>query len=112
MMYNYIKPNTTERTAAQVRAHASHMINRTGALFNYAWGEDGSPPSYQECEQDRASFLYSNTNQQEEYIDEEAEALNKKGRDVLKDLCKNNQNFRDEVINFVGDKKGLDSEKL
>ena len=32
-MYKYIKPNTTVRTAAQVIAHASHMINRTGALF-------------------------------------------------------------------------------
>ena len=40
------------------------------------------------------------------------EALNKKGRDDFEDLYKNNQNFRDEVINFVGDKTGLGNEKI
>ena len=85
MIYNSIKPDTTVRTEAQVAAHASHMINRTGTLLNYAWGEDGSTPSHQVYEQDRASSFYSNTNQQEEYIDqgscfvdEETEALNEK----------------------------------
>ena len=39
--YNCIKPDTTVRTAKQVTAHASHLINRTGTLFNYACGEDG-----------------------------------------------------------------------
>ena len=56
-------------------AHASHMINRTVALLNYAYGtpsmfhngEDGSPPSYQEYEQDRAFAPYKNTRQLEEY---------------------------------------------
>ena len=70
MIYNSNNPDTTVRTAAQVKAHASHMINGTGSLRNYAWGEDGSPPSYQEYEQDRASSLYSNTLQQKEYIDD------------------------------------------
>ena len=104
-MYNYIKPNTTVRTAAQVTAHAGHMINRTGALFNYAWSEDGSPPSYQDCEQeeyiDQGSCI----------IDEETEALNKKGRDDLNDLYINNQKFRDEVLIFVGNKTGLGNEQ-
>ena len=86
MIYNCIKPDTTVRTAAQVTAHASHMINRTGTLFNYAWGEDGLSPSYQEFEQDRASFLYSYTHQLKEYNDEETGAITKKGRDDLKDL--------------------------
>ena len=62
------------------------MVNRTGTLFNYGCGEDGLQPSYQEYDQDGASSLYNNTNQQEEYIDEENEALNEKGRDDLKDL--------------------------
>ena len=47
---NCIRPDTTVRTVAQGIAHASHMINRTGTLLNYAWGRDGSPPSYQEYE--------------------------------------------------------------
>ena len=73
MKYNCIKPDTTVRTAAQVTAHATHLINRTGTLLNYAWGEDGLSPSYQQYDQDRAFSLYSKTNQQEEYINEETE---------------------------------------
>ena len=69
--------------------------------MNYAWGEDGSPPSYQELEQDRVSSPYSNTRQLEEYTDEETEALNKKSRDGLNDLSKNNHKCKDEIINFV-----------
>ena len=56
--------------------------------------------------------MYSNTNQQEEYIDEETEALNEKGRDDLKDLYKNKQKLRDEVPNFLEDKTGLGNEKI
>ena len=111
MIYNCIKPDTTLRPAAQVTIHASQMINRTGTFLNYAWGDDGSQPSSQEYDQDEASSLYSNANQQEVYIDEETEALNEKGRDVLKDLYIINQKFRDEVINFVGDKTGLGNVK-
>ena len=44
MIYNFTKPNPTVRTAAHVAAHASHMINRTGALFNY--GATGTGKSY------------------------------------------------------------------
>ena len=112
MIHNCIKPDTTVRTALNVAALASHMINTTDALLNYAYGEDWSPPSYQEYEQDRASIPCFNTSQLEEYIDEETEALNEKGRDHLKDLYKNTQKFRDEVINFVEDKTGLGNEKI
>ena len=110
MIYKCIKPNTRVRTAAHVEAHASHMINGTGTLMNFAYGtpamfhnggdetstvynQESSPPSNHEYEQDRASSLYSNTRSetrqlliQEEYIDEEIEALNKNGRDDLNDL--------------------------
>ena len=92
------------RTAAHVAAHASHMINRTGALFNYGWGEE--PPSHQEYNE------ASNTNQPEEYTDEETEVLHKKGRDDLTDLNENNQKFRDEIINFIGDETELGNEKF
>ena len=97
------------------------MINRAGPLFNYGWGEDGTssirepasqmrrhgpPPSYQEYDE------AGNTNQQEEYIDEETEVLNKKGRDDLNDVYENKQKFRDEIINFIGDETELVNEKI
>ena len=60
-------------------APASHMINRTVTLLNYAWGEDGLPPSYQEYGEASAKPFHgstksheqdSNARQQEEYIDQ------------------------------------------
>ena len=45
-------------------------------------------------------------------MDEETEALNKKVGDDLNELYKKNQNFRDEFINFVGDKPELSNEKI
>ena len=78
MIYNYVKPDPDIRTAAQVTAHASHMINRTGALLNYGLGEEGSPSPYQECEQDSLSSKSVQLDEYE-YIDEDTEALNKKG---------------------------------
>ena len=59
-----------------------------------------------------ASPIYTHWAIPEEYMDEETEALNKKGGDNLNDLYNNNQNFRDEIINFVGDKAELSNEKI
>ena len=76
-------------------------------------------PSYHEYEQDRASSLFSNTRSetrqlliQEEYFDEETEAPNKKGRDDLNDLYKNNQKFTDEIINVVRDETELSNKNV
>ena len=43
---------------------------------------------------------------------EETGTLNKKALDDLNDLYKNNQKFRDEIINFVGGNAGLSNEKI
>ena len=45
-------------------------------------------------------------------MDEETEALNKKGRDDLSELYKNNQNARDKIISFVGDKVELSNDQI
>ena len=71
-------------------------------------GEEGSPPPYQECEQDSKSIQLD----EYEYIVEETEALNKKGRDHLNFLYKNNQKFRDEIIKFISDETELSNEKI
>ena len=128
MIHNRIKPDTTVRTASHVAAHASHMINRTGTFLNFAYGEDGdslvynhesSSPSYHAYEQDRASSVFSKTRSvtrqqiiQVEYIDEDTEALNKKGRDDLKDFYKNNQKFKNEIMNFVRDETELSDKNI
>ena len=42
-----------------------------------------------------------------EYINKETGILNKEGRRYLKRLYGNNEEFREEIINFVGDKKRI-----
>ena len=49
---------------------------------------------------------------QEEYINEEMEFLNRKGEKLLTRLYGNNEEFREENINFVRDKKELDLELI
>ena len=41
------------------------------------------------------------------YIDEETKTLNRKCITVLSDLYKNNQKFKDEIIDFIRDKTEL-----
>ena len=88
MIYNYISPDTTVKTAALLAAGASSILNRTNNLINYVYGT----PS--------------------DYMNQETGTLNKKVLDGLNDIYKNNQKFRDELINFVGGKAGLSNEKI
>ena len=47
LIYNYLNPDTTVRTAGHVASHAIHMLNRTSTLLNYAYGSSSisKPPS-------------------------------------------------------------------
>ena len=95
----------------RVAAQTSHFINRTGSLINSAWREDETSIKKSNLEEDREYVRASSLpwDFQEEYIDE---VLSKKGRNDLNDLYKNNQKFKDQIINFVGDKAELDREKI
>ena len=44
---------------------------------------------------------------QREYINKETGILNKEGRSYLNSLYGNNEEFREEIINFVRDKKRI-----
>ena len=83
MIYYYISPDTTVKTAGLVAVVARSVLNRTNTLINYGYG----PSS--------------------EYKNGETGTLNKKGFDDLNDLYKNIQKFRDQIINFVGVKPDL-----
>ena len=54
---------------------------------------------------DKAQFTKYNT---KEYIKDEDGILNRKGQKYLNRLYENNEEFRDEIINFVRDKTKLD----
>ena len=74
---------------------ASNILNRTSTLVNFGCGE----------EEQRKQFIEK---LQGEYINKESELLNKKGRSSLNSLYGNNEEFREEIINFVIDKKEFD----
>ena len=88
MIYNYISPDTTIKTAGLVAAVASSILNRTNTLINYGYGNSS------------------------EYMNAETGTLNKKGLHDLKYLYKNKEKIRDEIINFVGGKARLSNEKI
>ena len=101
------------RKAGSVAMGESTMLSRVSTLVNVGYGE--------ELDNDlRSSFANSETwvkpnprnTIQEEYINEEDGILNRKGGKYLSNLYKNNEELRDEIINFIRDIKELDLEVI
>ena len=117
MIFNYIYPDTTVNTAGVVAMSASSMLNRASTLDNYRYGED-LRSMLENHEQSsfaddlQSSFAITIEKLQEEYIDEEMGTLNRKGQKYLNILYVNNEEFRDEIVNFVRDKTELDLEVI
>ena len=95
MIYNYMSPDTTVKTAGHVATSASNILNRASTLVNFGCREE---------EQKKQFF----EKLQGEYINKETGILNKEGRMYLNRLYGNKEKFREENINFVRDKKELD----
>ena len=117
MIYNFMSPDTTIKTAGYVAMGATNMLNRANTLVNGGYGEDLPSMLESSLTKDR----------QEEYIDrgssfvdqcscdfvnEEMGILNRKGGKFLTKLYGDIEEFREEIINFVGDKKELDLELI
>ena len=99
MIYNYMSPDTTVKIAGHVAMSAGNILNRASTLVNFGCGE----------EEQRKQFIEKI---QEEYIDEEMGTLNRKGKKYLNNLYEINEEFRQEIINFVRDKTELDHEVI
>ena len=125
MIYNYVYPVTTVKTAGVVAMGASSMLNRASALVNYGYGEDlqsmlenHEQSSLENHEQSlfaddlRSSFANTIEKLQEECIDEEMGTLNRKGQKYLNRLYVNKEEFREEIVNFVRDKTELHLEVI
>ena len=95
MIYNYMRPDTKVKTAGHVATSASNILNRGSTLVNFRCGE----------EEQRKQFIEK---LQGEYINKETGILIIEGRKYLNSLYGNNEEFREEIINFVRDKKELD----
>ena len=118
-IFIYIYPDIISRNAGSVAMGASTMLSRVNTLVNVGYGEelDNDPRI---CKTSLSSFANSRNTIQEEYINqcncdfvnEEMGILNRKGGKFLTRLYGNNEEFREEIINFVRDKKELDLELI
>ena len=137
-----MSPDITVRNAGHVATAASTMLNRTSTLLNYGFGRnqdprsgytdqdqdlehereytDGETSAKQLGNQDRRSFhRWSKTHQRSSYkhqgncfADKYTGILNKEGRENLNSLYVNNEEFRNEIINYVKSKMQLNLEAI
>ena len=92
---------------------ASTMLRRVNTLVNVEYGEELESET-------RNTICEAGSLIQEEYIDqcnydfvnEEMGILNRKGGRFLNKLYINNEEFREEIINFIKDKKELDPDLI
>ena len=115
---------------------ASTMLRRADTLVNVGYGEEldndlqtdevrRKPSSFANSEtwakpnlrsslvnHEQSSFTDLRNTIQEEYINEEMGILNRKGGKFLTRLYGNNEEFREESISFVRNKKELDLELI
>ena len=92
---------------------ASTMLSSVNTLVNVGYGEElegetrtKSDSSMQEEDIDQGSSYTDQCNC--DFVNEEMGILNRKGGKFLNKLYINNEEFREEIINFVKDKKELD----
>ena len=78
---------------------ASNILNRASALGDFGCGE----------EEQRKQFIEK---LQGEFINKETGILKKEGRRYLNRLYGNNEEVREQIINFVRVKKELDLKKI
>ena len=114
MIYNYMSPDTTVKTAGHVATSASNILNIASTLVNGTSSISGTASQmfhhfgYREEEQ-RKQFIEK---LKREYINKETGILNKEGRRYLNRLYGNNEEIRDEIINFVRERTELDLEVI
>ena len=122
-----MSPDITVRNAGHVATAASTMLNRTSTLLNYGFGRNQDPRSgYTDQDQDLEhereytdGETWSKTHQRSCYThqrscfaDKYTGILNKEGRENLNSLYVNNEEFRNEIINYVKSKMQLNLEAI
>ena len=98
IIFNYFYPISISRNAGTVAMGASTMLCRVNTLVNVGYGEELEGETRSGCT-DQCNC---------DFVNEEMGILNRKGGKFLNKLYINNEEFREEIINFVKDKKELD----
>ena len=112
-IFNCFYPNSISRNAGTVAMGASTMLSRVNTLVNVGYGEEMEGET-RSSYTDRGSSLLNHElcsyidQCNYDFFNEEMGILNRKGGKFLNKLYINNEEFREEIINFVKDKKELD----
>ena len=119
-IFNCFYPDSISRNAGTVAMGASKMLSRVNTLVNVGYGEELESETRTKSD---SSICEAGSMIEEEYIDrgssytdqcncdfvnEEMGILNRKGGKFLNKLYIKNEEFREEIIYFVKDKKELD----
>ena len=128
IIFSYIYHDIISRNAGSVAMGASTMLSRVNTLVNLGYGEELDNDSRSGFANLRSGYTDSETwakpnlqnTIQEEYINqcncdfvnEEMGILNRKGGKFLTRLHGKNEEFREDIINFVRDKKETDLELI
>ena len=112
-IFNCFYPNSISRNAGTVAMGASTMLSRVKTLVNVGYGEELEGETRSSYTDQGSSLvnheLCSYIDQCNcDFVNEEMGILNRKVRNFLNKLYINNEEFREEIINFVKDKKELD----
>ena len=128
-IFSYIYPDIISRNAGSVAMGASTMLSRVNTLVAVGYGEEldndlrSSLVNHKQSSlenHDQSSFINLRNTIQEEYINqcsfdfvnEEMGILHRKGGKFLTRLYGNDEEFSEEITNFVRDKKELDLELI
>ena len=117
-IFNCFYPNSISRNAGTIAMGASTMLSRVNTLVNVGYEEELEGETRSSLvNNERSSYTdqgSSLVNHEQslftdqcncEFVNEEMGILNRKGGRFLNKLYINNEEFREEIINFVKDKK-------
>ena len=130
-----MSPDITVINAGHVATAASTMLNRTSTLLNYGFGRNQDQDQDQDLENEReyidqrscytdqrscytdqrscyTDLRSSYTDLRSSYTHKYTGILNKEGRENLNSLYVKNEEFRNEIINYVKNKMHLNLESI
>ena len=103
-IFNGFYPDSISRNAGSVAMGTSTMLSRVNTLVNVGFGEELEGET-------RSSYTDQGSSYTDQcncdFVNEEMGILNRMGGKFLNKLYKNNEEFREEIINFVKDKKRI-----
>ena len=101
-IFNCFYPDSISRNAGTVAMGASTMLCRVNTLVNVGFGEELESET-------RSSYTDQGSSYTDQcncdFVNEEMGILNRKGGNFLNKLYIKNEELREEIINFVKDKK-------